>query len=647
MKYLISILILPLFALPTFGQTRGVSFDNGTRTVIQNDLNQTFASLNVTGQMQRNGVNIVDAARTVSTGAGLSGGGDLSANRTLTFAPSTFVDNVTFFDGSQATRTWTFNLSGATDPVWSIGNGIMNLSAGTLQQAGVNVALESRQLTIAGTANEITSSAGAQTLAGDRTWTLSLPTALTFSGKTIAGGTYASPSISGSITFPDDTRQTFNPGANNAGLNVGSHAGDPTGVQNGDVWYNSNLNALRTRIGGANVSLGAGGGSGTIAGPASTTDSAFMLWDGTDGLTAKDSNITSPNGNDLVIPGSIIATGDTPGLLSIITEGVTDDAFEGEITSADPTADRTWTFPDRSGIVIVSSDTATDGQALVWDEATGTWVASTIAGGGSVTWDAIGDATASSVIALGAFTNQLTSTLDNGTVLSIYATDADNGADTVGLEIAFNDAADANSIFFRAVSDADGTPSTIFSVTGVALTTSLPSTFSGGVSTTGGLTLQTGNDPDVPTEGGISYDANGDYIRVNDGANQVAIARKIESIQFTVIAPNDLADAQRDGFAIWKNVSGLPFVVTGWDFESGADNTDCNIEETDADGANNATVDAVSITTDGTGLFYASDTTITAATIENGHRIIIDFDDTDTPSYVKGVIYGFYDADVN
>lgn len=47
----------------------------------------------------------------------------------------------------------------------------------------------SRQITIAGTTNEITSSAGAQDLSADRTWTLSLPTALTLSGKELQGGT--------------------------------------------------------------------------------------------------------------------------------------------------------------------------------------------------------------------------------------------------------------------------------------------------------------------------------------------------------------------------------------------------------------------------------------------------------------------------
>jgi hypothetical protein len=67
----------------------------------------------------------------------------------------------------------------------------------------------------------------------------------------------------GIIAFPDNIRQTFNPGADAAGLNVGSIAGDPGTPSNGDLWYDSSANELTARINGANVALGAGGGSGT------------------------------------------------------------------------------------------------------------------------------------------------------------------------------------------------------------------------------------------------------------------------------------------------------------------------------------------------------------------------------------------------
>ena len=161
----------------------------------------------------------------------------------------------------------------------------------------------------------------------------------------------------------------------------------------------------------------------------------------------------------------------------------------------------------------------------------------------------------------------------------------------------------------------------------------------------GPITLQQSDDPDVDADGEVSLDTDG-WLRVYQNSLQKAVPLTQE-IQITVVAPNDLADATRDAFQAWENVSGMSFVVTGWSAASGTDDTDLNIEETDADGQNNATVDAVSIATNGTGIFTASDTTITGATIETGHRLLLDFDDTDAPTWVKITIYGYYAADVN
>lgn len=159
------------------------------------------------------------------------------------------------------------------------------------------------------------------------------------------------------------------------------------------------------------------------------------------------------------------------------------------------------------------------------------------------------------------------------------------------------------------------------------------------------LEIPNSDDPDVDATGEISLDTDG-WLRVYQNSLQKAVPLTQE-IHVTVVAPNDLADATRDAFQVWENVSGMSFIVTGWSAASGTDDTDLNIEETDADGQNNATVDAVSIATNGTGIFTASDTTITGATIENGHRLLLDFDDTDAPTWVKITIYGYYAADVN
>lgn len=69
----------------------------------------------------------------------------------------------------------------------------------------------------------------------------------------------------GPILFPAGTKKTFSPDATNAGLNVGSLAGNPSSLANGDLWYNSSGNVLNARINGSTVSLGAGGSGATIS----------------------------------------------------------------------------------------------------------------------------------------------------------------------------------------------------------------------------------------------------------------------------------------------------------------------------------------------------------------------------------------------
>jgi hypothetical protein len=161
------------------------------------------------------------------------------------------------------------------------------------------------------------------------------------------------------------------------------------------------------------------------------------------------------------------------------------------------------------------------------------------------------------------------------------------------------------------------------------------------------LEIPNSNDPDVSAVGQVSWDANGNWMRAYDGTNQVAIGRKQEEIHASAVDPQDWPDGTRDAFLIWSNESGMTFVVTGWKGWAGTDDTTLNLEETDADGQNNATVDAVEIATNGTGLFYASDGTITGPNIENGHLLWIDFDDADDPAWVKMTITGYYDANVN
>lgn len=80
---------------------------------------------------------IVFESRTLTAGVGLSGGGDLSSNRTITF-DATELDTLTWDGGTASTIVWNFDVSG-TDTAFTFGNGSINVSTGSLQVAGVTV----------------------------------------------------------------------------------------------------------------------------------------------------------------------------------------------------------------------------------------------------------------------------------------------------------------------------------------------------------------------------------------------------------------------------------------------------------------------------------------------------------------------------
>ena len=103
--------------------------------------------------------------------------------------------------------------------------------------------------------------------------TIITPTIASFTNAThnhsnaAGGGTFASTNLSdtGDIaylntvnTYNDGLKQTFNPDATNAGINVGAHTADPSSLTDADLWYNSTSNVLTARINGASVNLGSG-----------------------------------------------------------------------------------------------------------------------------------------------------------------------------------------------------------------------------------------------------------------------------------------------------------------------------------------------------------------------------------------------------
>lgn len=245
-------------------------------------------------------------------------------------------------------------------------------------------------------------------------------------GGALASPTITTPTISGAITFPDNTRQTFNPGTNAAGLNVGSHAGDPDTPSNGDLWYDSTNNTLDARINGATVNLGAGGGSvatdtiwdakGDLA-VGTGANTAAKLTAGANGLV-----LVTDSGETTGLKWSSVAgTGDVVGPGSATDNAIARfDSTTGKlIQNSAVTVDDTGaiTFPDNirqtfnpgadaAGVNVgsIAGDPGTPSNGDLWYDSTaneltarinGANVALGAGGGGSVgtdtIWDAKGD----------------------------------------------------------------------------------------------------------------------------------------------------------------------------------------------------------------------------------------------------------------
>ena len=93
----------------------------------------------------------------------------------------------------------------------------------------------------------------------------------------------------------------------------------------------------------------------------------------------------------------------------------------------------------------------------------------------------------------------------------------------------------------------------------------------------------------------------------------------------------------------------MTFTIIEWKAWSDDDDVSFEIEEiTDqTDFTAITTVDACEVATNGTSVYYGSDTTITHATIEHDHILAIDFDTSDTPDYLLISITGWFNADVD
>lgn len=270
----------------------------------------------------------------------------------------------------------------------------------------------------------------------------------------------------------------------------------------------------------------------------------------------------------------------------------------------------------------------TDGDVIKYDAATDAFVMSPDNNSGSATSiNDLGDSTGVGAVTLG-HAQTWTYSPDGGTALYILASDADNASDTGGLKIGFNAAADANSIYLDLVSDADGTPASIFKVTGTTATFTVPVTVSG--SGAGTLELGEGSAPSLVANTFSIYApadvAAGGLAYVLPGAAASGIMKAANSGGVMTIthdgAFSDLSGSATDGQIpnnITIDLATLASTVTVVD---GTDSTSFVLIADSATGS-------LAVKTDGGLLYNASNGTLDATILtESGNAV---FNSSETP----------------
>lgn len=159
----------------------------------------------------------VGPTRQVIAGSGLSGGGALSGDVTISLSGSPALGTATATSINGTTIPTSKTLVVTTDTIASLA------STTSLQLSGVLSDESGSGAALFGTSPTITT-----------------------------------PTISGAISFPAGTRQTFAPNSTTPGLNVGSVSADPSSLSNGDLWLQSTSGRLRSRLGGSSVDIATG-----------------------------------------------------------------------------------------------------------------------------------------------------------------------------------------------------------------------------------------------------------------------------------------------------------------------------------------------------------------------------------------------------
>ncbi|MBT7373189.1 MAG: hypothetical protein HN815_04285, partial [Candidatus Marinimicrobia bacterium] len=326
--------------------------------------------------------NITLGDGTITAGGNISfGDEDLSTTGTLSAGAGSSLGNITLGDG---TITAGGNISFGDEDLSTTGTlsaGVTTLGAGS----------EIGDLTLSD--GSITSSSDTISFGNDAIstlGTLSSGTATLATGSTIGNLTLADGSITdadGSISFGDNdvsTSGSISSGRAILGSNttIGNLTlADGYIVDSGGLISFGEVNISTTgtlNSGRATLATGSTVGNLTLA-DGSITDADGSISFGDENLTTVGTitaNSFSGDGSNLTGV-EATSTGTLSGATPIVLEGETNDDFETTIALEDPTADRTITFPDTTGIVLTTGNESTIDQ--VGTIASGIWQGTAVA----------------------------------------------------------------------------------------------------------------------------------------------------------------------------------------------------------------------------------------------------------------------------
>jgi len=390
----------------TLDATTDIVLDAGGADIILKDDGTTFGTFtNTGGQLVIKSSSSSTTAMTMS-GANVTIAGNLTVNGTTTTVESSTVNITTGFvfegstdDSFETTLTAsdpsadrTLTLPDVTGTIISTGNLTGITALGTLTGAtplvfeGSTADAHETTIAVGNPGSDITltlPSSASDTIVGRATTdtltnkTLTSPTVsgLTLSDSSVSfeGSTANSYETALTVTDPTADRTITLPNATGTLITHGMFSGDATVATNGALTLatvnsdtsavgsttvipviTANAKGLVTSVGTASISTVL-----TVGADSGSNDSVTV---GTDTLDfSGGTNITTTVSNNDVS----IALDASPTVTSLIFEGSTADSFETTLAVTDPTADRTFTFPNRSGTVAITTDTALPQSTLV------------------------------------------------------------------------------------------------------------------------------------------------------------------------------------------------------------------------------------------------------------------------------------------